>query len=454
MPLRNPGLSLTSIAGADTTVTTGRSIFYGIVAWASLYTTKLWGLVIFQAFLTAGVLSIIVSLLRLPAVYLLIAAAFVACLSPASLFVGMAMPDFLAPLTVLCFALIIPFAQRLSTAEIVFLLGTVTFAMLSHKSHLALGAVLLLGSAILWPLLGLGQKYAWRGIRLACLPFVAVLGLNLAVEVAADRIFGVSFTSRPHLTAHLIDDGPGSDWVKEHCGAPAGAADPNSHDLAICDHRQTLPTEWRNFLFAKDPAVGVYVASTTTPAQQRALSEQDTQFAIEVFKNDPMGTVSFAVTEFAAQLLRFEGSGVPLSAVEVGRMDHLFPPRISDMAIDSRFGGADQPLILFDRLTVIGVAFGMAVMVFSLAMGMTGRGPFVSNVASADQDGADIVRPLVIFMVAGVVINAAVCGILAAPYDRFQARIIFLVPLAGLLLVQVCLQRLAHPAVPLKERSP
>jgi hypothetical protein len=33
----------------------------------------------------------------------------------------------------------------------------------------------------------------------------------------------------------------------------------------------------------------------------------------------------------------------------------------------------------------------------------------------------------------GVVLNAAICGVLSGPYDRYQARVIWLVPFAAAL---------------------
>jgi hypothetical protein len=43
-------------------------------------------------------------------------------------------------------------------------------------------------------------------------------------------------------------------------------------------------------------------------------------------------------------------------------------------------------------------------------------------------------------IVFGVMLNALICGALAAPYDRFQARVIWLVPVAASVLVPLALR--------------
>ena len=43
------------------------------------------------------------------------------------------------------------------------------------------------------------------------------------------------------------------------------------------------------------------------------------------------------------------------------------------------------------------------------------------------------IRATVVFLVLAVILNAAVCGILSGPFDRYQARLLWLVPAAALL---------------------
>jgi hypothetical protein len=70
----------------------------------------------------------------------------------------------------------------------------------------------------------------------------------------------------------------------------------------------------------------------------------------------------------------------------------------------------------------------------------------------SDRGRMEVARRLNIVVavtVAGVLANAVICGVLASPYGRFQARVVWLLPLLVFLTVAVRLRRAAKP-----ERSP
>jgi hypothetical protein len=60
----------------------------------------------------------------------------------------------------------------------------------------------------------------------------------------------------------------------------------------------------------------------------------------------------------------------------------------------------------------------------------------------ASGDDRRLLAVLVMFA-AGVVLNAAVCGILSGPFPRYQSRIVWLVPAGALLAVARLRQRTA-----------
>ena len=46
-----------------------------------------------------------------------------------------------------------------------------------------------------------------------------------------------------------------------------------------------------------------------------------------------------------------------------------------------------------------------------------------------------------IFLIAGVALNGIVCGVLSGPWGRYQARVIWLIPMAAELALETALQR-------------
>jgi hypothetical protein len=56
---------------------------------------------------------------------------------------------------------------------------------------------------------------------------------------------------------------------------------------------------------------------------------------------------------------------------------------------------------------------------------------------------------LVVFIVIGVLVNALVCGTLSEPYDRYQARVVWLIPFLAWLIYQMRSRRSAAAATPI-----
>jgi hypothetical protein len=54
--------------------------------------------------------------------------------------------------------------------------------------------------------------------------------------------------------------------------------------------------------------------------------------------------------------------------------------------------------------------------------------------------GSPIV-PIIIWTVTGILVNAAVCGILSGPHDRYAARVAWLLPFSALLIAEALLSK-------------
>jgi len=55
--------------------------------------------------------------------------------------------------------------------------------------------------------------------------------------------------------------------------------------------------------------------------------------------------------------------------------------------------------------------------------------------------------PIIIWTVIGILVNAAVCGILSGPHDRYAARVAWLLPFAALLIAESLLSKAGRPNV-------
>lgn len=417
-----PSLAVTqgAEAGVAGNVIGGRSIFYGGLAWVSYLFGQLWPLVIVQSALTAGVLGILLLRVLDWSIWAAMGALiFMLLTTPLGVFTGLVMPDFLAPMTVLTLALLVFYRTRLNWAATSFVVAMLVFACLSHTSHLALATVLLV---IFYVLRVFGSKatrgaICGKGLVLSAVAVIATVAAHQTERQMAKRVTGSGLLERPHLTAHLVDNGPGLTWIKAHCGAP--------ETFAICGFSERLPVEWRDFLFRRDMQNGVFLAKDIDAQTQRALSQEDFSFALAVLRDAPGETLSFALRELIRQMGLVQISEVPLDAVDLAEWQNALPPDLLAVQEASAIFNDPRPLMVLSRTSEVTAAISVLVIIAISAL--IGGGAVTSPQSKLFW--------LVLTFLLGIVLNAAICGIAASPYPRFQARVTYLFPLAALILL-------------------
>lgn len=398
-------------SGQNEPVFSGRSLYYGLFAYAALLLGDLRTLAVFQALLTAAVLAVLVfrvlgwqSVLR----YLSLLAGL-CLLTPLGLFTGLVMPDFLAALLILSVAMLTTSWNSLTPGERAMLIIVSLFAAISHQSHVLLAAGLLVVGTTAALFSRMHDKIA----RPALLTLVGVIGLAIAAEGASSTAIrlktGEAPITRPHLTAHLVDAGPGVRFLDEHC-PEAG--------FVLCDHRDQLPMEWREFLFK----------SGFEPEVQRGLAAEQTRFVLAVVANDPLSVAALALVASLRQLVLFDVSGVVIGPAEVERGLRLL--KMEDVAERIRA----QPQRDQSQITSLVTLTSYATALLSL-LTLAAAALALRRRELTERFGRTAL--LVALVGAGLLLNAVICGVLASPYPRFQARVIWLLPLAALIAVDL-----------------
>jgi hypothetical protein len=213
----------------------------------------------------------------------------------------------------------------------------------------------------------------------------------------------------PHLTAHLVDMGPGMTLIRDRCPEIG---------FAVCDFADHLPVDWVAFLGSTDPKRGVF--EIADPATKRRLSDEQIGFALAVAQHDPAGLAAGMARDIAVQLGVFNLRTMRHDDKVAANMAASFPPAVAEAAAASRVGQSDRPLAIVETSN-LALTIG-ALMYLALLVARSGRGDEVS-------------RDLAMFMlvvVMGLVANAIVCGGIASPNPRFQARVIWLLPFLAL----------------------
>ena len=419
----------------------GRSVFYGVVVWVSAAAGRPEVMTVVQAAATVTVLRLVWDLLpdqgtsRRTEAGFLMTIGLLAWATPAGFFAGLLMPDVFAPLAILAVALLVCAWTNVGRATRLGLVLLLAFSLATHTTHLlvAIGTIGI-GTVLRLAVPAARRCLSARGLACCLGAAGAAIAAGLTADIAAKELTGADMISRPHLTAHLVDHGPGALWVARNCPG-AGRTEGEGEMMAVCAFRDRIPTDWIAFLFSESPERGAFEATDAAPDLRRALSEEDLAFALAVLRDDPVRTAGFLIEDFLKQLVSVRYADVPLAGKALQDRIHVFPASLAEDG-----GGriaADTVLLsaLSDVSEVTAAAGALA-----LLLG------FIVLLRNPEAAGRSV--PLLWVsgtVVLGVVLNAAVCGMLASPYDRFQSRVIFLIPAFAVVIWSALLRTSCFP---------
>ena len=397
----------------DKSVVSGRSPYYGALLYVGDLTGGFWLSIALQA---AAVVLAVCLMLRAARVRwspLLIAGGVaLAAVTTAPFFVSFLEPDIFAGVAVLVCAALLGGGDRLHLADRLLAFVLLGVCVLVHESHVLIVAGLLV--------LGAGSSI-FRGARSARAPtrpalavlaaavLVAVAG-ELAFSAAVKHVIGAPPLRPPFLMARMIEDGPGYRYLRATCP---------QNGLTICAYLDRLPVAANLFLW--DPSTrGVF--SAVAPRVRRSLAAEQTRFVLAVLAYAPWTELRDALRDFGTQLTMSGLEEFHYPQVLKQSFEEKIPAaHLQRMKRTAAYLGT-MPVGPFSFVTV--VAFGLAAIVVLAAL----LWPRLRRA---------LPQPLIavtVWIVAGVILNAAVCGILSGPHNRYAARVAWVVPLAALLI--------------------
>lgn len=414
-----PGAQPTEPGASGSAVLMARSIYYGLFLLAAHPLAKLWAAVIAQSAVTAAaVLLTLRSFLTGPIGHTVASVLVLAAVTPVAFVVSLLMPDILAPIAILACAHIAVRFDRLARWELLFWFCALCYAMLAHFSHLLTVAGLAVLVAALGSVLSINRP-RWLALgAIAAALAVAFLG-ERSFALAVEKMTGAPPVRPPFLMARMIEDGPGYRYLRATCPG---------NGMAVCAYLDRLPTRADNFLWATDSKTGVFSATDT--ATRRALSDEQLRFAWNVLLFDPVGQASVSLANWMGQLTTF----ALLTDFSYGHaMRQAFASSLPEPYLTRlRATAAAREALPLQAASYVFLVSAVASSLVLVVAFLAYRGT-PAMVASKFWEFAGLV-------VAGVILNAAVCGALSATVDRYQARVVWLVTLLALV---CCLQRTA-----------
>lgn len=338
-----------------------------------------------------------------------------ACLGSLPFFVAYLMPDLLAPVMILNLALLGVYGRRMRWPEVALALALASLAIVSHLSHLAI-AILMLPVVVIAGAV-LGHRRWWLLPVLVAAVLVVGFSEQLALRSAASAVAKSDVIIKPFITARLIQDGPGRDYLDRHCpdtGIPTCA-------LAEALGRSDDPMRFTasHIVFQTNPELGSF--RLLPPDQQVGVAQDQMHFFLEVLKEAPVQTTLAFAQNMMAQTLKFA-------------VDMTIPTESQQQANADVRGSIFGPLILgrlapadgwIGPLTQAQAAlYAVSLVVLALLMVLPGR-------------LTPQMRALALIVLAGILANALVCGGISQPATRYGARVIWLLPLMATLMAML-----------------
>ena len=384
-------------AGIHHAIVPGRSMLYGLLLAAGRW-PSFWPVVALQCLATAWMLALLFRVHgqsgRLRA-YLATCAILATC-TALPFVAGELMPDIFAALAPLGLYLLMARGRDLSGGETALLCLLLVFSGGAHGSVLATLLVLFV-LAFLAPRLSPALRATLR-LRL---PALALVGALLAAPTL-NLVLAGRFVPTPGAMAfvfgRLLEDGMIDRYLVEHCPDPK---------QPLCYYRDELPTTADDFLWDNDDAfVALGGMEKGIPHMRDAV--------IGALVTFPLDNLGLAARAFARQMVKLEtGDSLYNYLTDSTEAISALVPS-ADPAMKQARQQA-WPGLDFTAVNKIHVPLALAAMALLLVAG-----------AWSWTKGRRQAAGLCLAVLAILLVNAAVCGILSNPVHRYQARVAWL----------------------------
>jgi hypothetical protein len=333
-----------------------------------------------------------------------------ALLPPVALGVSRASPDIWAGLMVLALLVLLEGFVRLRLYEKILAALVVAAAVSFHASHLPLAAATL-GAYVFIAVFRRTEllKRKW-GVGLAGLAVVLGTGASMLAGFIGFGEVSVTPKRYPIALARSIEDGPALWHLEEHCP---------TYQYTVCQiYPGGIPTNVGAFLWSENG-----VANVATPEQMDALREEEIIILQRAASEYPFAAVRRAAGNALTQLVSFD--------VNTGSFARRRPYEGDgqlEEPVKLRAWWLTPYHVVLNRLHMLTMLLAVAALIWTI---------------SRPQRLASSTIRLLVVTTAALLTNAAICGVLSAPVDRYQVRVVWLLPV---LLIGIHWQLIEHRA--------
>jgi hypothetical protein len=398
----------------------GRSAVYGLLLWITRR-GSFFPVVLLQAAVTVFVVGCALKIflrrasamasgtatLPVPSPWLLpIVIAAVGLTSGIAFSVCKLIPDAWAAPAVLALHLLAWHRNSLTRAEGAVLFGVVVFAGASHMATFGLLAGLSVLYIVAW-LVRRSLNLAPSGIVVAVAAVWTGLVLLLSVNAVVAGRVALTPGGEIFLLGRLVEDGMAREILSEECPRP---------DWRLCASQDALPDNLEAFVFAGDSSLNKIGGANDPDVQREARS-----IIARSLVRHPLEHLERAVVLTARQFFDVGTGGImePLMAAHARWVLTLHAPTLVPGFDAARQQTGSIDLGSWSDWVVVPVSI-----VATLAL------PGLAAFLWRGKRRREAVWPAMLFL--ALLGNAAICGVMIGSSDRYQARLVWLATLTGL----------------------
>jgi hypothetical protein len=367
-----------------------RSAFYALFAYIPAELISLWLVVILQAIIVATVLRFLFRLVvpdrqRWQATMFIAALSLLTTVSWATCNI---MPDIFTSIMAICIAITIVYRYDLTPRIRFFVACGIAGSMVMHMANLPIAVGLLIIDCLMMGRHAWDQRNRYRPVLGAIIGGVAAM---LVVGVVGFHQWTIAPQAPPFLLARSLQDGPGRLYLLEHCPQIG---------LDMCKHLDKLDLRISKFIWDDD---GVY--SVVSPDEEAQLRAEDKRIYIAAAIEHPWLQAEAMARNAFLQLVTFS------------LHEYYIPSWAEYTSSDMKLHIPDQApwqtdLSIIEYLVVIGSLGYICLKWRELPRSLTHLS----------------------IMVIGTVLLEALAGAISEPVPRYEARVIWLVPMTALLI--------------------
>jgi hypothetical protein len=382
------------------------SLIYALGILPLHWDITVWPVMALQCLLTSYVLWLVVRSIvpTQTASRFLILMLFLCLLSSLSWYGSFVMPDILGPDLYLCIYLLVFARASISRMERYSLYLICWWAIASHFTHL----VVVIGLCFLLALLAIFHSKPLRKNLIPAAELASLILLATCAQIALDTYLDSQSTNRmiplPFLIPHLIGNGPGKQYLQTHCGEA---------NWEICKYTNHLAGNGKDFLWKSS---GAWMSATED--SKKLILSQDLPLALAIVRAYPMEELEQSALNSWIQLKSFELQVAERHIVVERQIAQAWPSE------QSKFFASRQPRGQLPRRLFTSIEY--CVVIVSL-LGLAALLPWLWRRRPARLLGMGLV------ILSTIILNAIVIGTLAMVENRFQARVIWMVPLLAAL---------------------